>query len=77
MGRLEILAVQSYIWGMSNPHTPTRDEILADLDASDADLEAGRVVSADDVHRMIQDRIDRYEARRLAADPRPKAARHR
>ena len=52
---------------MSKEAFPSLDEITATLDSSEADIKAGRVVSADAVDRMIQERIDRLEAR-LASD---------
>jgi hypothetical protein len=59
---------------MENPPRPPLDEIAAALDSSEADILAGRVVSADEVDRMIEERIARTEARlsaaRCAASPR-------
>jgi hypothetical protein len=52
---------------MSKQAQPSLDEISAALDSSEADIMVGRVVSADVVDRMIQDRIDRLEAR-LSSD---------
>ncbi|MGB8842645.1 MAG: hypothetical protein WCC64_16420 [Aliidongia sp.] len=48
---------------MENQPCPYLDEIAAALDSSEADILAGNVVSADEVDRMIQARIDRTEAR--------------
>jgi len=47
---------------------PTLDRIKADLAESEADIAAGRLIPADAVHQMMQDRIDRLEAR-LAGKP--------
>ena len=51
----------------------TADDIRADLAASDADIAAGRLIPGDEILKMIQDRIDRLEAR-LAAKNAPKIA---
>jgi hypothetical protein len=48
---------------MENRTHPSLDEIAAALDSSEGDILAGHVVSADEVDRMIQERIDRTEAR--------------
>jgi len=48
---------------MENQPRPSLDEIAAALDSSEADILAGNVVSADEVDRMIQERINRTEAR--------------
>jgi hypothetical protein len=55
---------------------PSLDEIAAALDCSEADILAGDVVSADEVDRIIQERIDRTEARLSAARPHRVASPH-
>ena len=52
---------------------PTLEQIKADLAASEADIAAGRTVPADAVHQMMQERIDRLEAR-LSGDSSHKIA---
>jgi predicted transcriptional regulator len=46
---------------MSDPMQRTLADVMADLDASEADIAAGRIVPADEVHQAIKDRIDRLE----------------
>ena len=48
---------------MEKRSLPCLDEIAAALDSSEADILAGDVVSADEVDRIIQERIKRTEAR--------------
>ncbi len=55
---------------MNKQTVPTPDEIAAALDASESDIAAGLVISADEVDRMIQERIDRLEGRLAAASRR-------
>ena len=50
--------------------TPSLDRIAAALDSSEADIEAGRTIPADEIDRMMQDRIDRLEARLSASSRR-------
>lgn len=47
--------------------------IKDDLAASKADIEAGRLVPADTIHQMMQERVDRLEAR-LSGKPNHKIA---
>lgn len=58
---------------MKDPTKRTREEMLADLEASDAEAEAGDLVPGEVVEAMIQEAIDRLEAR-LADGPQRKAA---
>ncbi len=51
----------------------TLEQIKADLAESEADIAAGRLIPADAVHQMMQDRIDRLEER-LSSDPSHKIA---
>ncbi len=52
---------------MSKPKTdePPFDltDIAAALDSSEADIAVGRIVSGDELHRMLRTRIDGLEAR--------------
>jgi len=48
---------------MTQNTMPHLDRIADDLNASEADIAAGRVLPADAVDRMIQERIDRLEVR--------------
>jgi len=63
MVALESLPICAYYTDMSDPRMPTLDRIKADLAESEADIAAGRLIPADAVHQMMQDRIDRLEAR--------------
>ena len=47
---------------MANPQTPTEIELLEIMAASDADYEAGRFVSGEEMARRIQAALARYEA---------------
>jgi hypothetical protein len=61
---------------MSDPRTPTEAEILAMMDESDADYEAGRFVSCEEVHAMLKEGIAAIKAR-LSDENAPKVARFR
>jgi hypothetical protein len=47
-----------------DPPMPSEAEVRASLARSDADIAAGRTVSASSVHAELQAAIDRIEARR-------------
>ena len=47
---------------MKRNTVPRIEQIKADLAASAADIEAGRVVPGETVHARIQAALDRYEA---------------
>lgn len=49
------------------PPMPSEAELLAELDRSDADVDAGRIVSGDEVLREIDEAIARMEAKREAS----------
>jgi hypothetical protein len=70
---LETLSICAYDLLMSTPLVPALDQIKADLAESEADIAAGRLIPGDVVHQMMQDRIDRLEAR-LAGTPTRKIA---
>ena len=63
-----------HICPMSDPTKRTREEMLADLEASDAEVDAGLTVPGEVVLEGIQAAIDRLEAR-LAGGPQRKTAR--
>ena len=48
---------------MTDPTRLTTEEMMADLAASDAEIEAGDTVPADDVEAMIEAAIARTEER--------------
>jgi hypothetical protein len=60
---------------MKDPTNRTREEMLADLDISDAEVEAGEIVPGEVVLESIQAAIDRLEARLARATPRKAAPR--
>jgi hypothetical protein len=62
-----------HILAMTEPAERRRAEMLADLDASDAEIAAGNLVSGEAVLATIEAAIDRLETR-LERTPRPKAA---
>ncbi len=62
-----------HIQPMIDPTNRTREDILADLAASDAEVEAGDIVPGEVVMKTIQAAIDRLEDR-LAGIPQRKAA---
>jgi len=62
--------------GMSNPRTPTEAELLAMMEESDADYEAGRFVSGEVVAGYFKDALDRYAAAQRGNDS-PRTARRR
>ena len=56
---------------MNDPTNRPVSDWLADLDASDADLAAGRIVPGEVVMARLQAALERYEAtRRGEKDPR-------
>ena len=57
---LAFSALTAYNCLMSVPRRPTEAELLAIMDASDADYEAGRFVSGEEVAARIQAALDRY-----------------
>ena len=59
---------------MIDPTNRAREDMLADLEASDAEGEAGEFVSGDVVMGTIQAAIDRLEARLASAAPHRKVA---
>ena len=61
---------------MSDPRTPTEAELLAMMDESDADYEAGRFVSGEVVAGYFKDALDRYAAAQQG-DNSPRTARRR
>jgi hypothetical protein len=59
---------------MNDPRMPTVAELLADMEASDAEIEAGLTVPAEVVHRLFDDALPRLETKK-AARPKLKPAR--
>jgi hypothetical protein len=51
-------------WDHDPDTLPTFERLQADLDASAADIEVGRVVSGETVLNRLKDTIERYEADR-------------
>jgi hypothetical protein len=49
---------------MTNPTNRTRDEMLADLDASDAEVDAGLFVPGEVVRQDLLDSLARMKAKR-------------
>jgi hypothetical protein len=49
---------------MTNPTNRTRDEMLADLDASDAEVDAGLFVPGEVVRQDLLDGLARMKAKR-------------
>lgn len=57
---------------MTDPTNRSREDMIADLDASDADIAAGDLVPGEAVIATIEAAIDRLEAR-LAGAPHRRA----
>ncbi len=49
---------------MIDPTKRTREEMLADLEASDAEVDAGLFVSSDEVRQDLLDSLARMKAKR-------------
>jgi hypothetical protein len=60
---------------MTNPTNRTREDMLADLDASDAEVDAGLTVSAEVVRQDLLDSLARMKAKRGQQPPRGAARR--
>ena len=54
---------------------PTVAELLADMEASDAEIEAGLTVPAEVVHRQFDDALARPEAKKAATPKREVSSR--
>lgn len=64
MSRRKIVAVAlicCYDWSMSDPTRRTLVEIEADLDASDAEADAGEFVPAEVVHAKLKAALERLQ----------------
>jgi hypothetical protein len=48
---------------MTDPNAPTRDQMMADLAASDAEIDAGDTIPAETVEAMIEAAIASTEQR--------------
>lgn len=72
MDELDFRPHGAYVGDMTDPTSRSREEMLDDLDASDAEIEAGDLVPGEVVLAEIQAAIDRLEAK-LAAAPRRRA----
>ncbi len=60
---------------MNDPTRRTAADLIADLDASEADIEAGRIVPGETVLARIQAALDRYEAEQSYGKHRAAASR--
>ncbi|HEX4508362.1 MAG TPA: hypothetical protein VH722_21720 [Alphaproteobacteria bacterium] len=60
---------------MNDPRMPTLAELQADLDASDAEIEAGQIVPAEVVRQLFHDTLARMEAKKTATLKREAASR--
>lgn len=70
---LEIIGYAAHHLPMEDPTKPTIPEMLADMDASDAEIEAGQIVSGEAVRRLFDDALARIEAKK-ANTPRREAS---
>jgi hypothetical protein len=52
---------------MEDPTKRTIAEMLADMDASDAEIEAGQIVSGEAVRKLFDDTLARPEAKKAIA----------
>ena len=60
---------------MTTPLSHSREKMLADLAASDAEVESGDILPGEAVLRTVQAAINRLEARLASAHPRKIAPR--
>lgn len=70
VGRFVLIIVR-----MNDPTRRTAADLIADLDASEADIEAGRIVPGETVLARIQAALDRYEAEQSYGKHRAAASR--
>ncbi len=72
---LELAERGAYCLPMINSCNRTREDMLADLDASHAEVDAGLTVSGDVVRQDLLDSLARMEAKRGQQPPRGTARR--